>query len=113
IGPSLEEEAPELDRWLGLGGSRERTIVWLCPGRGAKPMRGETHIGRGVDQLPTLLAALRARIAGRPAGKAGVATKAIADLAARLEAARFGVAVWSATGLDPLVIEMLFGHVTD
>jgi formylmethanofuran dehydrogenase subunit B len=60
-----------------------------------------------------LLAALRARIADRPAGKTGVSAKAIADLATRLEAARFGVAAWSASDLDPLVIEMLCGIVAD
>jgi formylmethanofuran dehydrogenase subunit B len=113
VGPSLEKKAPELGSWLGLGGSREQTIVWLCRGRGAKPMRGESHIGRDVDQLPTLVAALRARIAGRPAGKTGVSAKAIVDLATRLKAARFGVAVWSASDLDPLVIEMLCGLVAD
>jgi formylmethanofuran dehydrogenase subunit B len=119
VGPSLDKEAPELGRWLGLGASdeghtgTERMIVRLCPGRGAQPMRGETHVGRDVDQLPTVLAALRARIADRPAGKTGVPAKAIADLATRLKAARFGVAVWSAADLDPLVIEMLCGIVAD
>lgn len=113
VGPSLEKEAPEFGRWLDLAGSRERAIVRLCPRRGAKPTRGETHVGRDVDQLPTLLAALRARIAGRPAAKTGVAAKAIADLATQLKAARFGVAVWSAVDLDPLGIEMLCGLVAD
>jgi formylmethanofuran dehydrogenase subunit B len=115
VGPSLETDAPELARWLGLDGdsSRQRAIVRLCPGRAATPMRGETRIGRDPDQLPTLLAALRARLADRPAGKTSVSAKAIADLATRLKAARFGVAVWSARDLDALVIEMLCGIVAD
>jgi formylmethanofuran dehydrogenase subunit B len=113
VGPGLENDAPELDRWLGLGADAKRAIVRLCPGRAAKPTHGETLVGRGPDQLPTLLAALRAHIADRPAGKAGVSNKAIADLATRLKAARFGVAVWSASDLDPLVIEMLCGVVAD
>jgi formylmethanofuran dehydrogenase subunit B len=114
VGPSLEKDAPELSRWLGLGSSGDqRAIVRLCPGRGAKPIPGETHVGRDPAQLPPVLAALRARIAGRPAGKTGVAAKAIADLATRLGAARFGVAVWSARDLDPLAIEMLCGIVAD
>jgi formylmethanofuran dehydrogenase subunit B len=56
---------------------------------------------------------LRARIADRPVGKMSVAAKVIADLAARLKAARFGVAAWSARELDPLAIEMLCGLVSD
>jgi formylmethanofuran dehydrogenase subunit B len=114
VGPSLETDAPGLSRWLGLGSSGDRrAIVRLCAGRGAKPIPGETLVGRDPAQLPTLLAALRACIAGRPAGKTGVAAKAIADLATRLGAARFGVAVWSARDLDPLAIEMLCGIVAD
>jgi formylmethanofuran dehydrogenase subunit B len=119
VGPGLETDAPELAQWLGLDASRkddapgQRTVVRLCPGRTAPPLRGETRIGRDPDQLPTLLAALRARLAGRPAGKISVSAKAIADLATQLKAARFGVAVWSARDLDALVIEMLCGIVAD
>jgi formylmethanofuran dehydrogenase subunit B len=119
VGPSLATDAPELARWLGLDGSRrhaaagQRAIVRLCPGRTAPPIAGETRVGRDPDQLPILLAALRARIAGRPAGKTGVAIKAVADLATLLKASRFGVAVWSARDLDPLAIEMLCGIVAD
>ena len=39
--------------------------------------------------------------------------KAVADLAAALQAARFGVAVWSAVSLDELTIEMLCGLIDD
>ena len=119
VGPSLGKDAPQLAQWLGLGAAREgeagaeRVILRLCPGRGAAPMPGVTSIGHDADQLPTLLAALRARIAGRPAGEAGVAAKAIADLATQLKSARFGVAVWSASDLDALVIEILCGLVAD
>jgi formylmethanofuran dehydrogenase subunit B len=118
VGPSLEKDAPELARWLGLDASRDdnaataRTIVRLCPGR-ATLLRGEMYLGRRANQLPSLLAALRARLAGRRVGKTGVPAKAIADLATLLKAARFGVAVWSARDLDPLAIEMLCGIVAD
>ena len=60
--------------------------------------------------LPALLAVLRAHIAGRPAGKIA---KPVATLATALQAARFGVAVWSAASLDALAIEMLFGLIDD
>src|SRR5690242_10792081 len=69
VGPSLETDAPELAQWLGLDGpSRQRAILRLCPGRAVEPLRGETRIGRGADQLPGLLAALRAQLAGRAVG---------------------------------------------
>jgi formylmethanofuran dehydrogenase subunit B len=154
VGPTLEQDAPELAEWLGLepgtasalpppragesppgtdrnairsaGGegkaasteqaacpSPQRKVVRLCAGRAGTPVRDETRIGSGPDQLPSVLAVLRARIAGRPAGKTGIASKSIADLARLLKAAKFGVAVWSARDLDPLAIEMLCGIVAD
>jgi formylmethanofuran dehydrogenase subunit B len=115
VGPGLEKDTPELTRCLGLNGDspHPRAIVRLCPGRAATPMRWEMRIGRGPDQLPTLLAAVRARLADRPVGKTGVSAKAITDLATQLKAARFGVAAWSARDLDALVIEMLCGIVAD
>jgi formylmethanofuran dehydrogenase subunit B len=97
--------------------TRERTIIWLCPGRTAQ--RGAMFagkmqaIGRSPDQLPTLLAALRATVAGRPVGPAPVGAKAIRSVADQLKAARFGTAVWSAATLDALTIEMLCGLVKD
>jgi len=113
VGPSLETDAPELAQWLGLDDpSRQRAILRLCPER-APPIRGETRIGRDADQLPGLLAALRAQLAGRAIGKTGVSAKALTDLVTQLKAARFGVAVWSARDLDALVIEMLCGIVSD
>ncbi len=110
--------SPALPRERGRGRERSataapRTIVRLCAGRAATPLPGETRIGRDADQLPTSLAALRARIAGRPTGKADISSKAIDDLATGLKAAKFGVAVWSARDLDPLAIEMLCGIVAD
>jgi formylmethanofuran dehydrogenase subunit B len=70
-------------------------------------------VGRNRQDLPVLLAALRARIAGRPVGKTALSAKALDALAADLRAARFGVAVWSAAELDTLPIEMLCGLVAD
>jgi formylmethanofuran dehydrogenase subunit B len=119
VGPSLEQDAPQLGEWLRLGEPRqhdaaaERKIVRLCPGRAAAAMPGEIRVGRDAVQLPTLLAALRARLAARPAGRTGISVKAIAELAKLLEASRFGVAVWSARDLDALAVEMLCGIVAD
>jgi formylmethanofuran dehydrogenase subunit B len=123
VGANLLDAWPELtDRLLAPPASspaeegRLRRIIRLCPGR--DPARSPAFeqartIGRGADDLPVLLAALRARVAGRPVGKTRLAAKVLDTLAADLRAARFGVAVWSAAELDALTIEMLCGLVDD
>ncbi|MGE4247201.1 MAG: tungsten formylmethanofuran dehydrogenase [Parvibaculaceae bacterium] len=61
--------------------------------------------------LPALLSALKARTAGRPV--AGNLNQKLDRLVDVLRGARFGVAIWSADGLDRLCIEMLSGLVKD
>jgi formylmethanofuran dehydrogenase subunit B len=118
VGPSLEKEAPDLSRWLGLrssgegGAATKPSLVRLCPGRAAT-IPGDRIVAGEVDRLPVVLAALRARLAGRAVGKTGMRAKKIEEIAALLKAARFGVAVWSAVDLDALAIEMLCGIVAD
>jgi len=114
VGPRLIETWPDLGRLFGKLGASEagagvRCIFWLCPGKGMTDAAINT-VGRKADELPTLLAVLRAHIAGRPAGKIA---KPVATLATALQAARFGVAVWSAASLDAPAIEMLFGLIDD
>jgi formylmethanofuran dehydrogenase subunit B len=97
------------------GGSVKRRVFRLCPGK-AKIAAGDAAVrtvGRNAKELPVLLAALRARVAGRPIGRAPVPAKTLDALAADLQAAQFGVAVWSAADLDALAIEMLCGLVDD
>jgi formylmethanofuran dehydrogenase subunit B len=118
VGPSLEKEAPDLPQWLGLGASGKgdaaikHSLVRLCPGSAATT-GGDAIVKCGVDRLPVVLAALRARLAGRRVGRLGVPAKTIDDIATLLKAARFGVAVWSSVDLDALAIEMLCGIVAD
>jgi len=95
-------------------------VVWLCPGpEVARSLAKDAHahvevIGGDEADLPIMLAALRARVAGRPIGKTPVPQEAIDALAGNLQAARFGVAVWSASsGIDALAIEMLCGLIKD
>jgi formylmethanofuran dehydrogenase subunit B len=93
-----------------------RRIIRLCPGRDparSPALEKAQVIGRSADDLPVLLAVLRARVAGRAVGKTRLAAKVLDTLAADLRAARFGVAVWSAAELDALTIEMLCGLVDD
>lgn len=112
VGPALIEAWPDLPaRLLGDG---KRRIIWLCPGSAAKDMRAHRNIlivGDDPADLPVVLAALRARCAGRPVGDAPLQAQTLDGLAADLAKARFGVAVWSAAEHDVLTIEMLCGLV--
>jgi len=121
VGPGLATAWPEIGREL-LGREPDRRFVagrrriyWLCPDASA-PALGVVSIERlGTDptHLKATLAALRARIAGRPCGRTALSPPALEDLAAALAAARFGVAVWADAALDALAIEMLAGIIND
>jgi formylmethanofuran dehydrogenase subunit B len=96
---------------------QRREVLWLCPGRDLLTLAeaiAATPIGRKRDDLPGLLAALRAHVAGRPrSSKISISSKRLRQLAAVLKQAGFGTAIWSSAELDPLVIEMLCGLVGD
>ena len=114
VGPGLVEAWPDLP--ARLFADQQRRIVWLCPGGAAKDARAHQNIlivGDDPADLPLVLAALRARCAGRPVGKTALAASTLDALAADLAKARFGVAVWSAAEHDGLTIEMLCGLVKD
>ncbi len=64
-------------------------------------------------EIPGLVAALRARLADRPIGKTRVPSSILDQVASALKAARFGVAIWSASAIDALTIEMLGGLLND
>jgi len=119
VGAGLTEAWPDVEARLlaaPLADEPEtppRRVVWLCPGRDRSSLSFVRSIGGKVDRLPALLAALRARVAGRPVGKVGIRAKDLDALAAELKSARFGVAVWSAAALDALTVEMLCGLVND
>src|SRR5262245_35157346 len=122
VGPGLTSAWPELPARLLTAhvpsdSGTERRIFWLCPGRrDAALPSGDGRvavIGRDPRDLPVGLAALRARVAGRPFGDTRLPGRALDALAAQLRSARFGVAVWSATEMDALAIEMLCGLVKD
>jgi formylmethanofuran dehydrogenase subunit B len=104
--PALGERLLSAPLAAEIGGARR--IFWLCPEKGAAPSSAKV-VGRRANELPALLALVRACIGGRMSR----APKAVADLAKALQAARFGVAVWSAASLDELTIEMLFGLIDD
>jgi formylmethanofuran dehydrogenase subunit B len=123
IGPGRGETWPELPRRLfeamrqsKNGSAIERRICCLCPADDwAIPANAEmaTVIRGPGGEISALLAALRARAAGRPTGKTSVPSSRLDRFAADLKAARFGVAIWSAAALDALAIEMLCGLLND
>jgi formylmethanofuran dehydrogenase subunit B len=120
VGPGMTEASSALPAHLrgaasggGDGGRIDRRIFWLCPGRHAGAAGGITIVGLEARDLPVLLATLRARVNGRPAGPSPVPMQILDGVADGLRAARFGVAVWSAAEFDALTIEMLCGLVAD
>ncbi len=114
VGPGLTEAWPELPQRLLANWTGGRRLIWLCPGDAAKKFGVEIEIvGKDPADLPVLLASLRAQCAGRPAGKTPIDAQTLAELAADLPKARFGVAVWSAAEHDELTLAMLCGLVRD
>ncbi|MBI1869028.1 MAG: formylmethanofuran dehydrogenase [Methylocystis sp.] len=121
VGAGLSSYWPAMFDRLALhepprfGAQSRRRALWIGP------KRGEAHID-GVDidtiaaashELPGVLAALRARVGGRPVALGDAATKKLDAHASAMKAAQFGVAVWAAENLDALTIEMLCGLVAD
>ena len=120
VGPGVGARENPLSRYV-LGavdggtdrGGTGRRIFWLCPGADPGPAAGVAVIGGGGAGLPAILAALRARVGGRPVSEASVSREVLDGLAAALAAARFGVAMWSAEALDAMTIAMLCGLIDD
>ncbi len=123
VGAGPADAGPELTQKLlaapvppRLEEGAVRRIIRLCPGSGPTKRAGIANaqvVGRSPGDLPAVLAALRARVADRPVGKTRVAATALDALVVDLRGAHFGVAVWSATELDALAIEMLCGLIDD
>ena len=94
-----------------------RRIVWLAPEADAiiPGFDGDIEViaaGLGAT-LAANLAALRARVKGRPVARGQIPLPTLDALAAVLKGARFGVAVWTAARLGALELEMLNGLVRD
>ncbi|MBV8837127.1 MAG: tungsten formylmethanofuran dehydrogenase, partial [Alphaproteobacteria bacterium] len=116
VGPGLTEAWPDLPARLLAPHKDQETprIFWLCPGRARDAAMANmpvSIVGDSPADLPTMLAELRARCAGRPVASQN--QTALDTLAAALAQSRFGVAAWSANALDQLTLEMLCGLVKD
>ena len=123
VGDGLQEAWPDLVERLLKPPARPhgedvaRRIVWLAPNSRAKLTQfggaiETVAVGPGAG-LAVYLAALRARVKGRPLAATEFDPGALDSIAAALKASKFGVAVWTATSLDALEIEMLNGLVRD
>jgi formylmethanofuran dehydrogenase subunit B len=123
VGDGLLETWPHLiERLLARpatpeGADVKRRVVWLAPRGDARipSFEGDVEVfaaGLGAT-LAANLAALRARVKGRPVAQAPLPFSALDALAGIVKGARFGVAVWTAASLGALEIEMLHGLVRD
>jgi formylmethanofuran dehydrogenase subunit B len=110
---------PELPEFLfsERAGHPEATspqrILALIPRRATwlDQHRGSALLECNNAALPGVLAAIRARLGGRPAAETpGIDVGSVVE---QLQSARFGVAIWSPDALDALTIEMLAGLVKD
>jgi formylmethanofuran dehydrogenase subunit B len=123
VGDGLMQTSPHLSERLlrpparPEGADVKRRIVWLAPHAAATipGFDGEIEVfaaGLGAT-FAANLAALRARVKGRPVAQAQIPLPALDALAATVKSARFGVAVWMAASLGALEIEMLNGLIRD
>ncbi|HTO79982.1 MAG TPA: formylmethanofuran dehydrogenase [Methylocystis sp.] len=121
VGPGLAAQSPVLFERLALektvhfqnGASRK--VIWLGPKGGEGKIEGvevET-LAATPETLPSILAAIRARVGDRAVALAPAVVKKIEPVAETLKAARFGVAVWSGSSVDTLVVEALQGLLSD
>jgi formylmethanofuran dehydrogenase subunit B len=123
VGEGLTETWPALNERLLRPPARpegldvKRRIVWLAPQADARipGFDGDIEVFAAAlgATLAVNLAALRARVKGRPVAQTQIPLSALDSLAATLKGARFGVAVWTAESLGALEIEMLNGLVRD
>jgi formylmethanofuran dehydrogenase subunit B len=89
-----------------------RRIVWIAPPKSVA-IAGATIEPLETSSIKDALAALRARLAGRPIAAPAEAVQRLDALAAILNGARFGVAVWGPKKLDRLAVEMAGGLLID
>jgi formylmethanofuran dehydrogenase subunit B len=123
VGDGLTETWPALNERLlhppakPEGVDVTRRIIWLAPHADATIPGFDGNIevfaaGLGVT-LAANLAALRARVKGRPVAQTQIPLAALDALGTIVKGAHFGVAVWTAASLGALEIEMINGLVRD
>ncbi|MBV8848583.1 MAG: formylmethanofuran dehydrogenase [Methylobacteriaceae bacterium] len=121
IGSSLTKAWPDMADVLGLAaGPRlalqpgRREILWIGADReeGLARLAGQTIV-TADETLPAVIAALRARNAGRRVGLAASELASLDAIVEKLQRAQFGLVVYNPSILDALAIEMVAGLVAD
>lgn len=92
---------------------QKRKVLWIAPPRGAAKAEKFPIETLDTTNLHATLAALRARLAGKPISSGKSVLRKLDEFAEILKNARFGVAVWGGDLLDSLSVEMLYGLITD
>jgi formylmethanofuran dehydrogenase subunit B len=118
---AFEEARPFLERLLETTPKlaprdAPRNVIWVgkAPAPKARWRRLEiTSVPVPPARIAPFLAALRARLAGRPVGTAPLSAPRLEAIVESLRQAKFGVAIWSSAALGPLGVEMLAGLVRD
>jgi formylmethanofuran dehydrogenase subunit B len=120
IGSKLQTTWPELLARLDLGKPahfdvehKPRKIFWLGPARGEAAEIGAIEIPAATSELPSLIAAIRAGVAGHKRRPNAAIDRKLGDIASELKAARFGVVVWTGETVGRLTIEMIHGLLGD
>lgn len=110
----LERLAPGQPPRHGSQAGHPRRVFWIGPEANEAANIPASVISASLDELPNILAMLRARVGGRPVAGDNARRAGLDELAGVLKNAHFGVVVWSASsGIDPLAIEMLQAMVAD
>jgi formylmethanofuran dehydrogenase subunit B len=122
VGSGLTKLWPDMSERLGLGElprlglpPQRRQILWLGGSGEERALftLADRTIAADDGALAALIAALRARHAGRRVALSVPDGGALEAMAEMLKDAKFGVAVYSPASLDALAIEMLAGLVAD
>ena len=105
---------PDLADFLFADGPSGARKINALGSRAPGPQNaGASWLRANANELPSLLAALRARVNGRPLAHNFKRTAELDNLATTLKAASFGVALWCPDEIDALTIEMLTGLIKD
>jgi len=119
VGPGLGTAWPGIWKHLRLDAApsllpeQARRVLCLCPGADVPPPAAAEKVGTDAGELMSILAVLRAMVAGHRTGSGAPLQQALAGFATALAKAHFAVAIWSPAELDPLATEMLLGLIDD
>jgi formylmethanofuran dehydrogenase subunit B len=120
IGDDLTAIWPQLIERLASGQTppfqlelEPRKFIWIAPPKGSSSIDGVAFRALEATNLQETLAALRARVGGRPIAASETETQKLDEIAAILNHAHYGVFVWGPRKLDRLAIEMVTGLILD